>query len=172
MSHTIPRPMIHKYLHFARHSLTTHLHSPPTDTFDLFCRSETHFEALRQRFWPFSLPTPPVGALRRHFWPFSSPCTTHFEDHKTTLWTISVTLQVCNQYSLIAQSAHLSHLKQHSPDNDQVTVQGVNIIAHLKVKYPSTEPSIGATPFQVRNTTHTWNRFYPITTKLQFQVLI
>ena len=195
--------MIHKYLHFARHSLTTPLphHSTaslsaffaalhPTselfgNTFGLFCRPAPHFGTLKRHFCSFlppetSLrnpsgdtfalfrhPTPPVGTLRRHFCPFLPP-ETSLRRFQTTLWTTSVTLKVCNQYSQIAQSTHPSHLKRHSTDNDQVTIPGVNIIAHLKVKEPSTVPPIGAPPFQVRNTTRTWNCIYPIIIKLQF----
>ena len=195
--------MIHKYLHFARHSLTTPLphHSTaslsaffaalhPTselfsNAFDLFCRPAPHFGTLKRHFCPFlppdiSLrnpsgdtfalfrhPTPPVGTLRRHFCHFLPPDIS-LRRFQTTLWTTSVTLKVCNQYSQIAQSTHPSHLKRHSTDNDQVTIPGVNIIAHLKVKEPSTVPPIGAPPFQVRNTTRTWNCIYPIIIKLQF----
>ena len=213
--------MIHKYLHFARHSLTTPLHCPSTatllaffaalhptselssdtfalflppctplrnpsgDTFALFCRPTPPVGTLRRHFCPFlppetSLrnpsgdtfalfrhPTPPVGTLKRHFCPFLPPDIS-LRRFQTTLWTTSVTLKACNQYSRIAQSAHPSHLKRHSTDNDQVTIPGVNIIAHLKVKEPSTVPPIGAPPFQVRNTTRTWNCIYPIIIKLQF----
>lgn len=195
--------MIHKYLHFARHSLTTPLHSPSTATllaffaaqhptselfsnaFGLFRRQTSPVGTLRRHFWPFSPPetslrnpsgdtfalfrhpTPPVGTIRRHFCPFLPP-ETSLRRFQTTLWTTSVTLKVCNQYSQIAQSTHPSHLKRHSTDNDQVTIPGVNIIAHLKVKEPSTVPPIGAPPFQVRNTTRTWNCIYPIIIKLQF----
>ena len=154
MSATNPRPMIHKYLHFAHHPLTTHLHSTFTATLLTFFVARKLISKLFDNAFGLF-----VADTSR----WSPPA---------TLWTISVTLQVCNQYSLIAQSAHLSHLKQHSPDNDQVTILGANIIAHLKVKDPFTEPSICVTPFQVRNTTHTWNRINPITIKLQFQVLI
>lgn len=142
--------MIHKYLHFARHSLTTPLHSPSTATLLAFFAAQH-----------------PLRNSSAHFWPFLPP-ETSLQNPSATLWTTSVTLKVCNQYSQIAQSTHPSHLKRHSTDNDQVTVQGVNIITHLKVKEPSTVPPIGAPPFQVRNTTRTWNCIYPIIIKLQF----
>ena len=66
--------MIHKYLHFARHSLTTPLHSPSTatllaffaalhptselssDTFALFCRPTPHFEDSKRHFGPLLSP--------------------------------------------------------------------------------------------------------------------
>lgn len=195
--------MIHKYLHFARHSLTTPLHHHSTaslsaffaalhptselfsNAFGLFRRQTSPIGTLWRHFCPFlppdiSLrnpsgdtfalfrhPTPPVGTLRRHFCHFLPPDIS-LRRFQTTLWTTSVTLKVCNQYSQIAQSTHPSHLKRHSTDNDQVTIPGVNIIAHLKVKEPSTVPPIGAPPFQVRNTTRTWNCIYPIIIKLQF----
>ena len=178
--------MIHKYLHFARHSLTTPLHCPSTatllaffaalhptselssDTFALFLPPCTPLRnPSGDTFALFRHPTPPVGTLKRHFCPFLPPDIS-LRRFQTTLWTTSVTLKACNQYSRIAQSAHPSHLKRHSTDNDQVTIPGVNIIAHLKVKEPSTVPPIGAPPFQVRNTTRTWNCIYPIIIKLQF----
>ncbi len=177
--------MIHKYLHFARHSLTAPLphHStaslsaffaalhPTSEPFGnalgLFRRRHLLSEPSGDTFALFCRPKPPVGTLRRHFGPLALPCTSH-RGVPTTLWPISVTLQVCNQYPQIAQSTHQSHLKRHPPDNDQVTIPGVNIIAHLKVKEPSTVPPIGAPPFQVRNTTRTWNCIYPIIIKLQF----
>ena len=168
MSTTIPSPMIHKYLHFARHSLTTPLHSPSTATLlAFFAALHPTSELSSDTFALFRHPTPPVGTLRRHFCPFLPP-ETPLRRFQTTLWTTSVTLKVCNQYSQIAQSTHPSHLKRHSTDNDQVTIPGVNIIAHLKVKEPSTVPPIGAPLFQVRNTTRTWNCIYPIIIKLQF----
>lgn len=164
--------MIHKYLHFARHSLTTPLHSPSTATLlAFFAAQHPTSELFSNAFGLFRCPAPHFGTLKRHFCPFLPPDSS-LRRFQTTLWTTSVTLKVCNQYSQIAQSAHLSHLKQYSPDNDQVTVQGVNIITHLKVKEPSTVPPIGAPPFLVRNTTRTWNCIYPIIIKLQFQVLM
>lgn len=168
MSTTIPSPMIHKYLHFARHSLTTPLpHHSTASLSAFFAAPHPTSELSSNAFGLFRCQTSPVGTLRRHFWPFSPPDIS-LRRFQTTLWTISVTLQVCNQYSQIAQSTHPSHLKRHSTDNDQVTIPGVNIIAHLKVKEPSTVPPIGAPPFQVRNTTRTWNCIYPIIIKLQF----
>lgn len=168
MSTTIPSPMIHKYLHFARHSLTTHLHSTFTATLlAFFAAQHPTSELFSNAFGLFCRPAPHFGTLKRHFCPFLPPDTS-LRRFQTTLWTTSVTLKVCNQYSQIAQSTHPSHLKRHSTDNDQVTISGVNIIAHLKVKEPSTVPPIGAPPFQVRNTTRTWNCIYPIIIKLQF----
>jgi len=168
MSTTIPSPMIHKYLHFARHSLTTPLHSPSTATLLVFFAAlHPTSELSSDTFALFRHPKPHFGTLRRHFCPFLPPDIS-LRRFQTTLWTTSVTLKVCNQYSQIAQSTHPSHLKRHSADNDQVTIPGVNIIAHLKVKEPSTVPPIGAPPFQVRNTTRTWNCIYPIIIKLQF----
>lgn len=160
--------MIHKYLHFARHSLTTPLHHHSTASLSAFFAAlHPTSELFSNAFGLFRCQTSPVGTLRRHFCPFLPP-ETSLQNPSATLWTTSVTLKVCNQYSQIAQSTHPSHLKRHSTDNDQVTVQGVNIITHLKVKEPSTVPPIGAPPFQVRNTTRTWNCIYPIIIKLQF----
>lgn len=168
MSTTIPSPMIHKYLHFARHSLTTPLpHHSTASLSAFFAALYPTSELFSNAFGLFRRQTSPVGTLRRHFCPFLPPDIS-LRRFQTTLWTTSVTLKVCNQYSQIAQSAHPSHLKRHSTDNDQVTIPGVNIIAHLKVKEPSTVPPIGAPPFQVRNTTRTWNCIYPIIIKLQF----
>lgn len=160
--------MIHKYLHFARHSLTTPLHHHSTASLSAFFAAQhPTSEPSSDTFALFCRPTSPVGTLRRHFCPFWPPDIS-LRRFQTTLWTTSVTLKVCNQYSQIAQSTHPSHLKRHSTDNEQVTIPGVNIIAHLKVKEPSTVPPIGAPPFQVRNTTRTWNCIYPIIIKLQF----
>lgn len=168
MSTTIPSPMIHKYLHFARHSLTTPLpHHSTASLSAFFAAQHPTSELFSNAFGLFRCQTSPVGTLRRHFCPFLPPDIS-LRRFQTTLWTTSVTLKVCNQYSQIAQSTHPSHLKRHSTDNGQVTIPGVNIIAHLKVKEPSTVPPIGAPPFQVRNTTRTWNCIYPIIIKLQF----
>ena len=168
MSTTIPSPMIHKYLHFARHSLTTPLpHHSTASLSAFFAALHPTSELSSNAFGLFCRPAPHFGTLRRHFCPFLPPDSS-LRRFQTTLWTTSVTLKVCYQYSQIAQSTHPSHLKRHSTDNDQVTIPGVNIIAHLKVKEPSTVPPIGAPPFQVRNTTRTWNCIYPIIIKLQF----
>ena len=168
MSTTIPSPMIHKYLHFARHSLTTPLpHHSTASLSAFFAALHPTSELSSNAFGLFRRQTSPVGTLRRHFCPFLPPDSS-LRRFQTTLWTTSVTLKVCYQYSQIAQSTHPSHLKRHSTDNDQVTIPGVNIIAHLKVKEPSTVPPISAPPFQVRNTTRTWNCIYPIIIKLQF----
>ena len=168
MSTTIPSPMIHKYLHFARHSLTTPLpHHSTASLSAFFAALHPTSELSSNAFGLFCRPAPHFGTLRRHFCPFLPPDSS-LRRFQTTLWTTSVTLKVCYQYSQIAQSTHPSHLKRHSTDNDQVTIPGVNIITHLKVKEPSTVPPIGAPPFQVRNTTRTWNCIYPIIIKLQF----
>lgn len=91
MSTTIPSPMIHKYLHFARHSLTTPLHHHSTaslsaffaalhptselfsNAFGLFRRQTSPVGTLWRHFCPFCRPKPPVGTLRRHFCPFLPP---------------------------------------------------------------------------------------------------
>lgn len=103
MSATNPRPMIHKYLHFARHSLTTHLHSTFTATlltffvarklisklfdnaFGLFRCRHLPLEPSGDAFGLFRRPAPLVGALRRHFCPFSSPDTSRRSPPATIL---------------------------------------------------------------------------------------
>ena len=177
--------MIHKYLHFARHSLTTPLHHHSTASLSAFFAAlHPTSELFSNAFGLFRRQTSPVGTLRRHFCPFLPPNISRrnpqatllpfFAARNLTSEPFSDTLDhFCHLASMQpifpdSAAAHLSHLKQYSPDNDQVTVQGVNIITHLKVKEPSTVPPIGAPPFQVRNTTRTWNCIYPIIIKLQF----
>lgn len=84
--------MIHKYLHFARHSLTTPLHNPSTATLlaffaaqhptsELFGTLLAFFAAKHlpsepsgDTFGLFRRPKPHFGTLQRHFRPFLSPC--------------------------------------------------------------------------------------------------
>ena len=74
MSTTIPSPMIHKYLHFARHSLTTPLHSPSTATLlAFFAAQHPTSELFSNAFGLFRCPAPHFGTLKRHFCPFSPP---------------------------------------------------------------------------------------------------
>ena len=91
MSTTIPSPMIHKYLHFARHSLTTPLHhhsTAPLSAFfaalhplrnssvtllAFFAAKHLPSEPSGDTFALFCRQTSPVGTLRRHFCPFLPP---------------------------------------------------------------------------------------------------
>ena len=74
MSTTIPSPMIHKYLHFARHSLTTPLHSPSMATLlAFFAAQHPTSELFSNAFGLFRRQTSPVGTLKRHFCPFLPP---------------------------------------------------------------------------------------------------
>lgn len=86
MSATNPRPMIHKYLHFARHSLTTHLHHPSTATLLAFIVARhLSSEPSGDNFALFRRPTPLAGALRQQFCPFSLPDTSHLSPQATIL---------------------------------------------------------------------------------------
>ena len=85
MSTTIPSPMIHKYLHFARHSLTTPLPHHSTASLSaffaalhplrnssvtllaFFAAKHLPSEPSGDTFALFCRPKPPVGTLRRHF---------------------------------------------------------------------------------------------------------
>ena len=76
MSTTIPSPMIHKYLHFARHSLTTPLpHHSTASLSAFFAAQHPTSELFSNAFGLFRCQTSPVGTLRRHFCPFLPPCT-------------------------------------------------------------------------------------------------
>lgn len=74
--------MIHKYLHFARHSLTTPLHSPSTATLLAFFAAlhptSELFGTLLAFFAAKHLPSEPSGDT---FALFCRP-TSHFEDSK------------------------------------------------------------------------------------------
>ena len=66
--------MIHKYLHFARHSLTTPLHSPSTATLlAFFAALHPTSELFSNAFGLFCRPAPHFGTLKRHFCPFLPP---------------------------------------------------------------------------------------------------
>ena len=66
--------MIHKYLHFARHSLTTPLHHHSTASLSAFFAAlHPTSELFSNAFGLFRRQTSPVGTLRRHFCPFLPP---------------------------------------------------------------------------------------------------
>ena len=74
MSTTIPSPMIHKYLHFARHSLTTPLHHHSTASLSAFFAAlHPTSELFSNAFGLFRRQTSPIGTLWRHFCPFLPP---------------------------------------------------------------------------------------------------
>lgn len=67
--------MIHKYLHFARHSLTTPLHSPSMATLlAFFAALHPTSELFSNAFGLFRRPKPHFEDSKRHFGPFLSPC--------------------------------------------------------------------------------------------------